>query len=158
MIDAEALVKVQGESYRRAGQSLTGSWPADSAMTAAQLRSLLEERHYCVLATTGAKGQAIARPVAFCAVGASFWFATVEGPRLRNLERQPWVSVVIEDGERGHHRAMVVDGRVMVRRQPPAPVLDLWRTRHGSPAAWAAAWAELVPERIFSYRADQAVG
>jgi hypothetical protein len=125
-------------------------------MDASQLRSFLEERHYCVLATTNPEGHAIARPVAFSVLAGSFWFATVRGARLRNLERTPWVSVVIEDGDRDSHRAAAVDGPVIVTDKPPGQLLDLWQERHGSRAEWAAAWFELQPRRLVSYMAGNA--
>ena len=78
-------------------------------MDASRLATFLDERRFCVLATTTAQGHAQARPVAFTVLGASFWFATVAGNRLRNLERTPWASVVVTDGERGSHRAVAAD-------------------------------------------------
>lgn len=155
MIDVEALISLQEESYARAGPGLASSWPPESAMNAEQLRSFLEERRYCVLATTTGRGHAIARPVIFTVVEASFWFATVKGARLRNLERIPWASLVVEDGERGTHRAVAVDGPVRITHRPAAELLDVWQARHGSRAEWAAAWFEVQPQRLMSYTAAQ---
>ena len=92
-----------------------------------------------------------ARPVAFSAVGASLWFATGGSGRLRNLERTPWVSVVVTDGDRGAHRALTLDGPVTVVPEPPAAVLGEWERRFDGRADWAVAWFELRPERVFSY-------
>ena len=124
-------------------------------MDASQLRSFLEERHYCVLATTNPDGHAVARPVAFTVLAGSFWFATVRGARLRNLERIPWVSIVIEDGDRGTHRAVAVDGPVTISERLPQELPGLWEERHGSRADWAAAWFELQPQRLLSYTAGR---
>lgn len=153
MLDIDALIRIQENSYQRAGSSVARSWPQESVMGADQLRSFLEGRRYCVLATTNRQGHAVARPVAFTVLGASFWFATVTGARLRNLERLPWVSTVIEDGDGDSHRAVAVDGPVTVSGAAPEPLLDAWAARHGSRAAWAAAWFELRPERLLSYAA-----
>ena len=150
MIDGEALARIQETSYERAGRALSGSWPPESAMDAAGLAAFLDERRYCVLATTTAKGHAQARPVAFTVLGASFWFATVAGDRLRNLERTPWASAVVSEGERGVHRAVVADGGVTVT-EPSEELLAAWEARHGSRADWASAWFELTPVRLFSY-------
>jgi nitroimidazol reductase NimA-like FMN-containing flavoprotein (pyridoxamine 5'-phosphate oxidase superfamily) len=155
MIDSEALIRAQDASYARASGSLASSWPRESAMDATQLGSFLEERRYCVLATTNSEGRAIARPVAFTVLVGSFWFATVRGARLRNLERIPWVSIVIDDGDRGTHRAVAVDGPVTVSDRPPPRLVDLWDERHGSRAEWAAAWFELKPQRLVSYMAGE---
>jgi general stress protein 26 len=155
VIDVDALTQMQDASYARAGGGLASSWPRESAMNADELGSFLEERHYCVLATTNAKGHAIARRVACTVLAASFWFATVAGARLRSVERTSWVSIVIDDGERGTHRAVAVDGPVTISDQPPSQLLDLWEEHHGSRAEWAAAWFELKPDRLVSYMAGK---
>jgi nitroimidazol reductase NimA-like FMN-containing flavoprotein (pyridoxamine 5'-phosphate oxidase superfamily) len=155
MIDAEELVRIQQESYERASAALRSSWPSGSAMGAKQIADFLIEHHYCVLATVTSKGQPQARPVAFTVIGSSFWFASVAGARLRNLERTPWVSFVVAEGDRGSHRAVIVDGPVAIVGAPDEKLLTAWEKRHGSRAEWAAAWFEVRPTRLFSYdRAD----
>ena len=99
------------------------------------------------------KGRPQARPVAFTRLPRAFWFGTVAGGRLRNLERTPWVSVVIADGEGDEHRAVAVDGPVTLHSEPPDGLLDLWEARFGSRAEWAVVWLELRPERLYSYDA-----
>ena len=125
-------------------------------MDAAELAAFLAERHWCVLATTSAQGHAQARPVAFTALGASFWFATVAGARLRNLRRTPWASLVVAAGEGDQHRAVAADGPTTIVARPPEELLAAWQERHGSRADWAAAWFELQPARLFSYAAEGA--
>jgi nitroimidazol reductase NimA-like FMN-containing flavoprotein (pyridoxamine 5'-phosphate oxidase superfamily) len=153
VLDIDALIRIQEESYRRAGRGLTSSWPPESAMDADELRSLLDQRRYCVLATTNRDRRAIARPVAYSVLRQSFWFATVGGARLANLKALPWASVVIEDGDAESHRAVAVDGSVTLINPPPPELLDVWERRHGSRADWAAAWFELRPQRLLSFRA-----
>jgi nitroimidazol reductase NimA-like FMN-containing flavoprotein (pyridoxamine 5'-phosphate oxidase superfamily) len=120
-------------------------------MGAVELEAFLAEKTYCVLATSTARGRPQARPVAFTALGDTIWFATVAGGRLRNIERTPWVSVVIADGEGDEHRAVVADGPVAVIARPTVELLELWNRRFASRAEWAAVWFELRPERLFSY-------
>jgi nitroimidazol reductase NimA-like FMN-containing flavoprotein (pyridoxamine 5'-phosphate oxidase superfamily) len=157
-MNVNALARLQEESYVRAGRGLAISWPPESAMNAAQLGAFLEERRYCVLATTSAAGHPVARPVAFAVLDSSFWFATVAGARLRNLEHMPWASVVVEDGDGEEHRAVAVDGPVTITGQPPPELLDAWEQRHSSRADWAAAWFELQPQRLVSYSARRVSG
>ena len=97
MIDVDALIRLQEASFARAKDGLRSSWPRESGMDAAQLRSFLDGHRYCVLATTTAQLHPVARPVAFTVIGTAFWFATVAGPRLRNLERTPWASIVVAE-------------------------------------------------------------
>jgi nitroimidazol reductase NimA-like FMN-containing flavoprotein (pyridoxamine 5'-phosphate oxidase superfamily) len=151
VIDAEGLVRIQQASYERAGSGLRGAWPPESAMDASQLASFLVERRFCVLATTTPKGRPQARPVGFTVFGTSFWVATVAGGRLRNVEQTPWVSLVVAEGDRGSHSAVVVDGPVAVVERLPEELLAAWEDRHGSRADWAAAWLEVQPARLFSY-------
>ena len=75
-------------------------------MDAAELGAFLRERTYCVVATATARGRAQARPVGFAVVGGAFWLATVDGGRLRNLRREPWLSLVVSEGEGESHRAV----------------------------------------------------
>jgi nitroimidazol reductase NimA-like FMN-containing flavoprotein (pyridoxamine 5'-phosphate oxidase superfamily) len=147
----ETLVRVQEESFARADEALRSSWPSDRAMDEAALHAFLEERTYCVLATTSAGGRPQARPVAFTVLDDAFWFATVAGGRLRNVRRTPWVSVVISHGERNEHRMVAADGPVTVHDSPPADLLDVWERRMGTRPAWASAWIELRPARLYSY-------
>jgi general stress protein 26 len=123
-------------------------------MDAARLRLFLDQHRYCVLATTTAGGHAQARPVAFTVVRAAFWFASVVGSRLRNLERTPWGSVVVAEGDRGSHQAVILEGPASVVGEPPDAVVDVWEKRHGSRAEWASAWFEIEPELLFSYQAE----
>ena len=151
MSAVDVLMGVQEASFAGADGALRGSWSPERAMGAAELESFLDERTFCVLATTTGKGRPQARPVAFALFRGAFWFATVAGGRLRNLERTPWVSVVISEGEGEDHRMVAVDGPVTVVAEPPQGLLEAWERRIGSRAEWAAAWLELCPERLYSY-------
>jgi len=148
-------MSVQDASYARADRALRGSWPRESAMDAAELESFLDEHAYCVLATGSPDGRAQARPVAFIVVDRSFWFATVKGGRLRNIERTPWASMVVSEGQGASHRAVAADGPVTLG-EPSEALKDAWESRVGSRADWAAAWFELRPERLYSYAAHKA--
>jgi nitroimidazol reductase NimA-like FMN-containing flavoprotein (pyridoxamine 5'-phosphate oxidase superfamily) len=145
------LHDIQEASYRGASSGILSSWPPEQALGAADLVAFLEERRYCVLATTTARGHPQARPVAFAPFDDVLWFATGASGRLENLERTPWVSVVISDGEADRHRAVVADGPVTVSAGPPEGLLDAWEARFGSRAEWAVAWFELRPKRLYSY-------
>lgn len=122
-------------------------------MDAGELRSVLDARRYCVLATATPAGHPVARPVAFSVLGASFWRATVAGSRLRNLESTPWGSIVIADGEGDDHRAVAADGPAVIVPQPPEQLLAVGEGRHGSRATWAHAWVGITPARLISYTA-----
>jgi len=150
--EVQNLMRVQDASYLNADGALRGSWPRESAMDEGRLESFLEAHCYCVLATTTSRNRAQARPVAFVLFEGGFWFATVKGGRLRNLERTPWASMVVAEGEGSSHCALVVDGPVKIG-EPPAGLIAAWEARLGSKPDWAAAWFELRPMRLYSYMA-----
>ena len=148
---ADELAAIQAASQARADRALRTSWPDERVMDAAELGAFLDERTYCVAATATARGRAQARPVAFAHLRGVFWLATVDGGRLRNVRREPWLSLVVAEEEGEAHRAVAADGPVAVRERPPDEVLALWERRLGSRPVWAVAWLELRPERVFSY-------
>jgi hypothetical protein len=149
---AEELAAIQRESHAGADGALRGSWPEEYAMDATELGAFLAERTYCVAATATAAGRAQARPVGFALVGGAFWLAAGNGGRLANVRREPWLSLVVSDGEGEAHRAVAADGPVVIHESPPDEVLVAWESRFGSRAEWSVAWLELRPARVFSYR------
>jgi nitroimidazol reductase NimA-like FMN-containing flavoprotein (pyridoxamine 5'-phosphate oxidase superfamily) len=146
-----SLHEIQEASYSRASRGILSSWPHERSLGAEALEMFLEQARYCVLATTSARGHPQARPVAFIPLEESLWFASGASGRLRNLERMPWVSLVVSEGDDDHHRAVIADGPVTISETAPDGMHDLWEGRFGSRADWAVAWFELRPERLYSY-------
>jgi nitroimidazol reductase NimA-like FMN-containing flavoprotein (pyridoxamine 5'-phosphate oxidase superfamily) len=156
------LAELQRRSYARA-RGVRGSWPEEDALDETELSDLLGRHRYCVLATGRPNGRATAAPVAFVAQGGSFWFATVEGMRLRNLRSTPWASIVVMeggavDGAGPSHRAVTAEGPTLVHEGDDfarvfEPLKEAWVARHARPPDWAVALVELRPERVFSYAA-----
>jgi nitroimidazol reductase NimA-like FMN-containing flavoprotein (pyridoxamine 5'-phosphate oxidase superfamily) len=125
-------------------------------MGATELGAFLNTHRYCVLATTSGKGRPVARPVAFLVLDASVWLATVDGSRLRNVLRTPWVSIAVSAGDPGSHQAVVIDGPVTTTAVAPDRVRTAWAARHRSAADWAEAWCEVHPDRLLSYSSPPA--
>jgi nitroimidazol reductase NimA-like FMN-containing flavoprotein (pyridoxamine 5'-phosphate oxidase superfamily) len=124
------------------------------------MASLLDENRYAVLATARRDGRAHAAPIAFVVSGGSFWVATVEGLRLRNLRANPWASVVVMDGDADEdeegtpHRALTAEGPIVLHEVAAlARFEDAWLARHTDAPDWATAFVELRPERLFSHAA-----
>lgn len=158
MLDVDALARLQEASLARAAGGLRASWPPETAMDAAELGAFLAGHGYCVLATTTSRGRPVARPVSFAVAGAVFCFATVAGPRLDNVTRTPWASVVVSEGDAGGHRAVAADGPVRIFADPPEELVADWVAKFHSRPEWAAAWVELRPTRLVSYSAEKARG
>ena len=119
-----------------------------------------------MLASSRPDGRPHAAPVAFVVAEGAFWFATVEGLRLRNLRSTPWAALVVMEGERDEddegeeapHRALTAEGPVVVHETDALalafePLREAWLARHGRPPDWAAALVELRPQRVFSHAA-----
>ena len=165
--DAAAFFDLQRASYASSSRGLRGSWPERQSLDAAGLQAFLGRRRYCVLASARADGRAHAAPVVFVVAGAAFWFATVDGLRLRNLRVTPWASIVIMEGERDEdedqqrgvqHTAVTAEGPVVLHEGDQfesafEPLRTHWLARHTDPPGWAVALIELSPVRLFSHTA-----
>jgi nitroimidazol reductase NimA-like FMN-containing flavoprotein (pyridoxamine 5'-phosphate oxidase superfamily) len=158
--DVEPLLAVQRSSYATASEGLRAAWPEAQALDAPQMASLLAESRYGVLATARRDGRAHAAPVGFVVAGGSFWIATVEGLRLRNVRATPWASIVVMDGaadegeEGAPHRALTAEGPVVLHDTDAWSRFEReWVDRHTDPPDWAEAFIELRPQRLFSHAA-----
>lgn len=160
MTDVELLLAVQRSSYEAASEGFRRAWPEDQALDAAGMAALFDENRYCVLATARRDGRAHAAPVAFVVADGSFWIATVQGLRLRNLRATPWASVVVMDGDADEgeegipHRALTAEGSVVLHEVDALARFEKqWLDRHTDAPDWATAFIELRPERLFSHAA-----
>ena len=160
MTDVEPLLAVQRSSYAAASEGFRATWPEAQALGVAGMASLLEDNRYCVLATARRDGRAHAAPVGFVVADGSFWIATVEGLRLRNLRATPWVSIVVMDGDADEgeegtpHRALTAEGPAVLHDiDVLARFEEAWLARHTDPPDWATAFVELRPQRLFSHAA-----
>lgn len=150
--EARRLVEIQNESYALAGSAIRSAWPPQDAMDAAELADFLVRNDYAVLATVTPDGRPQASPIAYFVRDGAFWIATVAGARLRNLRANPNAALVIAEGGRGTHSAVRAEGTVVLHEGPDTAALRAaWQLRHGGDAGWAAAFAELRPQRIFSH-------
>jgi len=163
---ADSLAAVQARSYESASPTLRGSWPERQALDADGIAAFLSRHRYAVVATGRTDGRPHAAPVAFTVVGGTFWIATVEGLRARNLRATPWVSLVVMQGSRDAgegtdtHVALTAEGPVVLHEGEAFAVAfeqvrEPWLARHGRGPDWAVALAELRPQRVFSHDASR---
>jgi Pyridoxamine 5'-phosphate oxidase len=119
-------------------------------MDAAAIDRFLSRHRYAVVATTRPDGRPQAAPLTFFLRDGSFWFASVAGQRLRNLQHIPYIAIVISEGDGVAHELLTAEGRV--RLHPiTASLAAAWAERHGEAPTWATTMMEVVPERVFSY-------
>jgi hypothetical protein len=154
------LIGVQRSSFQRASPAFLRGWPESDALTGDGLADLLERHPYCVLATSRADGRAHAAPVAYVVYEDAFWFATVAGLRLRNLEANPWAALVVMEGDADagevgqRHIALTAEGPTKLHELGDWQLFETeWLRRHTDPPTWASALIELRPERLFSHAA-----
>ena len=157
------LADVQEESYKHASKTTLEAYPESKAMDSNELKEFLSKKIYAVLATTRPDGRAHATPIAFFFWNNSFWIASVEGTRLRNLRKNPWASIVIFEGEPPKkHQAVMAEGQVIIHEGDMMREIlsvqefsDLATKKYGRAPDWASAFVELEPKRIFSYDANK---
>ena len=132
-------------------------------MDASELNEFLDKKIYAVLATTRPDGRSHATPIAFFFWNNSFWIASVDGTRLRNLRKSPWASIVIFEGEPPKkHKAVMAEGTVQIHEGDMMKEIlsvqefsNLAIKKYGRAPDWASAIIELKPKKVFSYDANK---
>lgn len=159
-MDVSGLVEVQRRSYAGASHRMRGAWPEADALSEEEMAAFLDRHRYCVLATARPDGRAHAVPVGFIVHHGAFWFATVEGLRLRNVTAHGWAALTVMEGdadvgEQGQpHVALTAEGDVGIHDPDRWKTFEReWLHRHTDPPTWAAAILELRPARLFSHAA-----
>jgi S-adenosylmethionine-dependent methyltransferase len=156
----ESLEMIQARSYARASAGTRSAWPPEQAMSGPELFAFLDEPRYATISTGRPDGRPHAIPAAFRHRDGRLWLPTEAGAvRLRNVELEPSVSVVVSEGARGEHSLVIVEGEGIVH-EDPGPVLDEWlredwRRAHGTELDWASRIIEVVPTKVFSYVATE---
>jgi hypothetical protein len=159
-VDVDELLAIQSSSYELATSRFRDGWPEADALDRDEFAAFLDRHPYCVLATSRADGRAHAAPVAFVVHGGAFWFATVDGLRLRNLGAQPWAALVVMEGDADvgeagrRHIALTAEGPITFHEVDDWHLFETdWLRRHTGPPTWATALVELRPTRLFSHAA-----
>jgi len=150
--DAADLADLQDRTFARATSTTGSTYPPERRLTAGQLVSYLDRRTYAVIGTTRPDGRPHASMSMYFRRGATFWLPTVSATvRARNLRTQPWLTLVVPEGEDDNH-ITVIEG--------PAETLGLDETPGDIRAAfdrdWVRAWIRLRAERLLSYAAEGA--
>src|SRR5207248_3860259 len=95
-----------------------------------ELRSFLGGRRYAVLATQNPDGGSHLTPIWFLFEDDRFYFASSSGSRkVKNVERSPTASVVVDAREPGRERWVSASGPVEILRDSEAQSINA-RVRH----------------------------
>jgi hypothetical protein len=144
------LQEVQDRTFAGAGSATTGSFGPDRRLSGAQLLKVLTTRRNAVISTTRRDGRPHSTPTAFVLHGHSIWLPVVAGAvRAKHVARQPWISMVISEGQLDNHGAVIIEGPAVVA-EPDDDALAAAKAKLGG-VGWVGQWIELKPERILSY-------
>ena len=148
----ESLAEIQERTFARATASTKGSYPPEDRLAEDELRTFLRRRAFAVVTSTRPDGRPHAAISSFACAGTTFWLPTGAGTvRERNIAGQPWVSLVITDGDRGEHVCVIAEGPAEIVSAAEVPP----QARADAAGQWAERWIRLRTERLLSYASDQ---
>jgi Pyridoxamine 5'-phosphate oxidase len=142
------LGSVQDRTFASASAATRAAYPLSERLSARQLADYLGRRAFGIVSSTRPDGRPHAAISSYVRRGSTFWLPTVTGSvRERNVRVQPWLSLVITEGDRGRHVAVLIEGPadVVAPADTPADV------RAAAGGDWAACWLRLRAERVLSY-------
>ncbi|HEX6473005.1 MAG TPA: pyridoxamine 5'-phosphate oxidase family protein [Streptosporangiaceae bacterium] len=151
---ANELAELQERSFARGNAAVRSAFPAERRLAGDDLAAFLDDHRYAMVASTRPSGRPHAAMTSYLRSGAVFWLPTMTGTaRARNVAAQPWLSLVIAEGEGDQHVAVMVEGptEIVPLDVAPAGLLD----RMPDPT-WVSCWLRLTPDRLFSYAAPGA--
>lgn len=144
------LEDLQDTTFAGAGSATTDAFGPAQRLTGEQLVKVLTTRRNAVVSTTRRDGRPHSTPAAFVLHGRSIWLPLVPGAvRAKHVARQPWVSMVIAEGQLETHGVVIIEGPASLA-EPPADALETAKAKLGG-VGWVGQWVELTPERILSY-------
>jgi general stress protein 26 len=127
-------------------------------MSGEVLGRLLSARKYIVVATTRRNGTPHAAMSSFALADGKAWLPTEAGTaRIRNLQLNPYASLVLTEGEDDTHAAVLIEGPVTLfpDRDAPGAARAAWKAKFSHEPAWADLWICIEPRRLFSYAASK---
>ncbi len=149
----ESLIEIQERTFARASATTRGSYPPEDSLTEEELRAFLRRRAFAVVTSTRPDGRPHAAISSFACAGTTFWLPTGAGTvRERNIAARPWVSLVITDGDRSEHVAVIAEGPAEIVSAAAVPP----EVRADAAGQWATRWIRLRTERLLSYASGQA--
>ena len=147
------LDSLQDESFALATQATRESYPPERRLTGERLQRYLDRRAFAVAGSTRPDGRPHAALTSYVRVGTTFWLPTMAGSiRERNLHTQPWLVLVVAEGDHAEHIAVIVEGPCAVAAPDDVPS-EVAATAQGP---WVSVWLRLEAQRLLSYAADGA--
>ena len=150
---SELLGRLQDRTFLRATAATIGSYPPERRLNSAQLATYLDRRAFAVIGSTRPDGRPHAALSSYIRREGTFWLPTVaDSVRERNLRAAPWMTMVVTEGDRDEHIAVLIEGSAEVV-QPSLTPADVRAAGSGD---WISAWIRLTADRLMSYAAEGA--
>jgi Pyridoxamine 5'-phosphate oxidase len=144
------LGALQDRTSARATAPTVSAYPPERRLTGTQLAGYLDRRAFAVIGSARGDGRPHAALSSYIRRGVTFWLPTVAGSvRERNVRGTPWLTMVVEEGDRDAHIAVLIEGPAEMVA-PDAVPADVRAAAQGD---WVSAWIRLTAERVLSYRA-----
>jgi len=151
---SELLARLQDRTFARATAATVGSYPPERRLSGERLAAYLDRRAFAVVGSARPDSRPHAAMSSYVRRDATFWLPTVDGSvRERNLRATPWLTLVIAEGDRGAHVAVLIEGSAEVVTPPDVPA----DVRAAATGDWVSAWIRLTAERLMSYAAEGAM-
>jgi Pyridoxamine 5'-phosphate oxidase len=145
------LSEVQDATFARVGEATRGSFAPEQRLSGETLVKVLTTRRNAVVSTTRRDGRPHSTPSSFVLFDHAIWLPVVAGAvRLRHVARQPWMSMVIAEGQLNTHGVVIIEGPAEIVTDVPAELIQA-ATRKLSSVTWIENWIKLTPQRLLSY-------
>jgi Pyridoxamine 5'-phosphate oxidase len=147
------LDKIQEDTFARATVPTASSFPPESRLHGRRLIDYLDRRAFAVVSSARLDGRPHSTITSYVRRGARFWLPAVAGSvRERNVAARPWLVLVITEGDRDEHVAVIIEGPAVVVAPADVPV-DVSASRSGE---WISVWIRLDAQRVLSYASEGA--
>lgn len=145
------LGELQDASFAGVNAATAGSFPPERRLSGEAIERYLNSRRNAVVSTTRPDGRPHSAPGAFVLFQDSIWLPVVaKAARIRNVTKQPWVSMVVAEGVRDAHCVVMIEGAAVVATSPPVGLAEAARPKLDS-VSWVSSWIHLTPAKLLSY-------
>ncbi|MGB6453264.1 MAG: pyridoxamine 5'-phosphate oxidase family protein [Streptosporangiaceae bacterium] len=153
-VDNGSLEEIQRQTFTQATELTRTAYPRQNRLSGTQLAAYLQRRSFAVVSSCRPDGRPHAVVTSFAQRGTRFWLPMGAGSvRERNVKGSPWLSLVVTEGDRKRHIAVIIEGLACVAAPSDVPS-DLTDELGG---AWVGAWLRLDAQRVLSYASDGAL-
>jgi hypothetical protein len=146
------LGDIQELTFATATRATTSSFPAARRLSADQLEAYLDRRSFAAVGSVRPDGRPHVAMSSFIVRRAEVWLPTVAGSvRARNLRSQPWLTLVVTEGEHDDHIVVILEGPAELTETPAEVPAEVRKVVTGD---WVSGWIHVQVQRVLSYAAE----